>query len=170
MTASLFEEGNSGVTGYEGAPNYSEYNAGTGGSRRRKRGRKNSKKRSRRRSRRSRRGMKKMFRGGNKDPGPTVAEDEAGETEDTEETNDDTVATGGTVATGDTVSPETSGAQGPLPVGGKRRHKKAHKGKTRKGKVSKWITHVKNFSRANKMDFRDALKDPKCKATYHKMK
>ena len=50
--------------------------------------------------------------------------------------------------------------------GGKRKHK----GKTRKGKVSKWITHVKNFSRANKMDFRDALKNPKCKAEYHKMK
>jgi hypothetical protein len=47
---------------------------------------------------------------------------------------------------------------------------KMYKGKTRKGKVSSWITHVKNFSRANKMDFRDALRDPKCKATYHKMK
>jgi hypothetical protein len=55
--------------------------------------------------------------------------------------------------------------------GGRRRRKgKMNKGKTRKGKVSKWITHVKNFSRANKMDFRDALKDPKCKASYHKMK
>jgi adenylosuccinate synthase len=55
--------------------------------------------------------------------------------------------------------------------GGRRRRKgKIHKGKSRKGKVSKWITHVKNFSRANKMDFRDALKDPKCKASYHKMK
>ena len=149
MTASLSEEGNSGIIGYEGAPNYSEYNAGTGGSRRRKRGRKNSKKRSRRRSRR---GMKKMFRGGNKEPDPTVTEDEAGETE---ETND---------------APETSEEQGPPPVGGKRRHKKAHKGKTRKGKVSKWIIHVKNFSRTNKMDFRDALKDPKCKSSYHKMK
>ena len=51
-------------------------------------------------------------------------------------------------------------------AGGRRKRK----GKTRKGKVSKWITHVKNFSRANKMDFRDALKDPKCKASYHKMK
>ena len=45
-----------------------------------------------------------------------------------------------------------------------------HKGKTRRGKVSKWINHVKNFSRANKIDFRDALKDPNCKASYHKMK
>jgi hypothetical protein len=55
--------------------------------------------------------------------------------------------------------------------GGRRRRKgKMQKGKTRKGKVSKWITHVKNFSRVNKMDFRDALKDPKCKASYHKMK
>jgi len=50
-------------------------------------------------------------------------------------------------------------------VGGRRKNKK-----TRKGKVSKWITHVKNFSKANKMDFRDALKDPKCKSSYHKMK
>jgi hypothetical protein len=55
--------------------------------------------------------------------------------------------------------------------GGRRRRKgKMQKGKTRKGKVSKWITHVKNFSKTNKMDFRDALKDPKCKASYHKMK
>ena len=55
--------------------------------------------------------------------------------------------------------------------GGRRRNKNKNKNKkTRKGKVSKWIIHVKNFSRTNKMDFRDALKDPKCKSSYHKMK
>ena len=65
------------------------------------------------------------------------------------------------------VVESVSGDQG----GGRRRRKgKMQKGKTRKGKVSKWITHGKNFSRAKKMDFRDALKDPKCKASYHKMK
>ena len=54
-------------------------------------------------------------------------------------------------------------------TGGRRRNRNKNK-KTRKGKVSKWIIHVKNFSKANKMDFRDALKDPKCKSSYHKMK
>jgi hypothetical protein len=47
---------------------------------------------------------------------------------------------------------------------------KMTKSKTRKGKVSTWIIHVKNFAKTNKMDFRDALKDPKCKSSYHKMK
>jgi hypothetical protein len=58
--------------------------------------------------------------------------------------------------------------------GGRRSRKtrkgKIHIGKKHKGKVSKWITHVKNYSRANKIDFRQALRDPKCKASYHKMK
>ena len=112
-----------------------------GGRKRRKSGkRRRSGKRSSRSSRKSRKYMKKMYRGGANGP-----EDTKQESED-KETDPDTV---------------TDPAEG-----GKRKHK----GKTRKGKVSKWITHVKNFSRANKMDFRDALKNPKCKAEYHKMK
>ena len=59
--------------------------------------------------------------------------------------------------------------------GGRRKSKKMRNGKmkkskARKGKVSKWIIHVKNYSRTNNMDFRDALKDRNCKASYHKMK
>jgi hypothetical protein len=151
MTASLTEEDQGGVVGYDGAVNYSEYNAGTGGSRRRKGGKRGK------RGRKSKKYMRRMYRGGNQeeksDPEPSA---EADTTTDEGASNDEP------------ESPES-------PVGGRRRSKKMrkgkmHKGKSRKGKVSKWITHVKNFSRANKMDFRDALKDPKCKASYHKMK
>ena len=92
-------------------------------------------------SRKSRKYMKKMYRGGEKQ-----------ESEDKETKPD--------------LEPEPDQEPEVKLGGGKRKHK----GKTRKGKVSKWITHVKNFSRANKMDFRDALKNPKCKAEYHKMK
>jgi hypothetical protein len=117
-----------------------------GGSKRRKRGKRNSKKNSRRRSKKY---MKKMYRGGDVEDAPETTS----ESDNKEQVKD--VDTGTMNNT----------------VGGRRRRKgKMQKKKTRKGKVSKWITHVKNFSRANKMDFRDALKDPKCKASYHKMK
>ena len=86
--------------------------------------------------------MKKMYRGGEKPDPPENEEEPEPEAEAEAEAESEPVK------------------------GGKRKRK----GKTRKGKVSKWITHVKNFSRANKMDFRDALKNPKCKAEYHKMK
>ena len=71
--------------------------------------------------------------------------------------------------------PEGDMPEGKPVSGGRRKSKKMRKGKmtkskTRKGKVSTWITHVKNFAKTNKMDFRDALKDPKCKSSYHKMK
>jgi hypothetical protein len=150
MTASLTEEAPGDVVGYDGAVNYSEYNAGTGGSRRRKGGKRGK------RGRKSKKYMRRMYRGGNQeensDPEPSAEVD----TTDEGASNDES------------ASPES-------PVGGRRRSKKMRKGKmrkgkSRKGKVSKWITHVKNFSRTNKIDFRDALKDPKCKAAYHKMK
>jgi len=156
MTTSLTEEDKGGVVGYDGAVNYSEYNAGTGGSRRRKGGK---------RGRKSKKHMKRMYKGGNQEqksePEPSVDEDVS---------NDDAVTNSENV-TNDNTTP---------PVGGRRRSKKMHKGKmhkgkihkgkSRKGKVSKWITHVKNFSRDNKIDFRDALKDARCKASYHKKK
>jgi hypothetical protein len=151
MTASVSEfGGTSEIAAYDGASGYSEYgSASTGG---RKRGKRNSR-------RRSRKYMKRMYRGG--------AEDASGEE---------------LKAVQSEPPPEPEPEPEPEPrVGGRRRKGKTHKGKmhkgkmhrmkTRKGKkVSKWITHVKNFSRANKMDFRDALKDPRCKAAYHKMK
>ena len=68
------------------------------------------------------------------------------------------------------TKPETEDTEAESESSGATGGRRKRKGKTRKGKVSKWITHVKNFSRANKMDFRDALKNPKCKAEYHKMK
>ena len=114
-----------------------------GGRKRRKSGKRGK----RRSSRKSRKYMKKMYRGGNKAIESTRS-DEDGSTESNENENEN--------------KNENENSQG----GGRRKRK----GKTRKGKVSKWITHVKNFSRANKMDFRDALKNPKCKAEYHKMK
>jgi len=118
-----------------------------GGSKRRKRGKRNSKKNSRRRSKKY---MKKMYRGGDvEDALETTSESD--NKEQVKDVDTDAMITN--------------------PVGGRRRRKgKMQKRKTRKGKVSKWITHVKNFSKTNKMDFRDALKDPKCKASYHKMK
>ena len=128
------------IVPYEAGSGYSEI---TGGRKRRKSGkRRRSGKRSSRKSRKSRKYMKKMYRGGNaNDPEPQVDEEEAEAEAESES--------------------ESSGA-----TGGRRKRK----GKTRKGKASTWITHVKNFSKANKMDFRDALKNPKCKAEYHRMK
>jgi hypothetical protein len=140
-------------SGYEGKQDYSEY---AGGSRRRKRGKRNSKKNSRRRSKKY---MKKMYRGGEGEGGAEEEETVSQDTSDSGSENKD---------------PEP-GVVEPS-VGGRRKSRKMRKGKMnkskkmRKGKVSKWITHVKNFARSNKMDFRDALKDPKCKASYHKMK
>ena len=113
-----------------------------GGRKRRKSGKRGK----RRSSRKSRKYMKKMYRGGNKETGNESFESTRS---DEDESNENKLT-------------ENENSQG----GGRRKRK----GKTRKGKVSKWITHVKNFSRANKMDFRDALKNPKCKAEYHKMK
>lgn len=132
------------IVPYEASPGYSEI---SGGRKRRKSGkRRRSGKRSSRKSRKSRKYMKKMYRGGDNGSDSPKNEEETGP-EDTKQESEDPE---------DKVEVK----------GGKRKHK----GKTRKGKVSKWITHVKNFSRANKMDFRDALKNPKCKAEYHKMK
>ena len=141
MTASVSESVGGEILGYEGSSGYSDYNASGG------------KKNSRRRSKKN---MGKMY-GGNEEQ-----------------------STSGFI-------PDVNGGMGHEHTGGRRRRRtgkmykgkmrkgkmykgKMYKGKTRKGKVSSWITHVKNFSRANKMDFRDALRDPKCKATYHKMK
>ena len=130
------------IVPYEAGSGYSEI---TGGRKRRKSGkRRRSGKRSSRSSRKSRKYMKKMYRGGDNGKLDQVSEDK--------ETKPD---------------PDPDPDPDAEPQGG---GKRKHKGKTRKGKVSKWITHVKNFSRANKMDFRDALKNPKCKAEYHKMK
>jgi len=36
--------------------------------------------------------------------------------------------------------------------------------------ASKWIQHVKAFAAANKISYGAALADPKCRASYHKMK
>ena len=87
---------------------------------------------------------------------------------------------GGSVIDGDEgATPVTTGGDethaSADSTGGRRKSKKMRNGKmkkskARKGKVSKWITHVKNFAKSNKIDFRDALKDPKCKSSYHKMK
>ena len=135
------------IVPYVASPGFSEIR---GGRKRRKSGkRRRSGKRSSRSSRKSKKYMKKMYRGGEK----PESEDTKQESEDTKQESEDT-------------EPEPDQEPEVKLGGGKRKHK----GKTRKGKVSKWITHVKNFSRANKMDFRDALKNPKCKAEYHKMK
>ena len=135
------------VEPYNGGNAYSEYNNLAGG---RRRGRRSTRRNMRRRSRRN---MRRMYRGG-----------------------EDVVTN-----TGGEDGPPNIGGEMDI-IGGRRRrrrgkthkgkmHKgKMHKGKTRRGKVSKWINHVKHFSRVNKMDFRDALKHPNCKATYHKMK
>jgi hypothetical protein len=145
--ASLTEEDQGGIESYESGSGlaYSTY----GGKRRtrrtrRTRGKRNSRKRSQRKSKKY---MKKMYRGGNNDENNEEKEQsQQSQSEESREQKQDQ-------------------------DGGKRRRKgKIHKGKSRKGKISSWITHVKNFSKANKMDFRDALKDPKCKASYHKMK
>jgi hypothetical protein len=150
--ASLTEEDQGGIESYESGSGlaYSTY----GGKRRtrRTRGKRNSRKRnSRKRSqRKSKKYMKKMYRGGNNDEN----NEEKEQSQESQESQS-----------------EESREQKQDQDGGKRRRKgKMYKGKSRKGKISSWITHVKNFSKANKMDFRDALKDPKCKASYHKMK
>ena len=113
-----------------------------GGSKRRKRGKRNSRK--------SKKYMKKRYRGG-----ADINGNETGTSDITTEGGSDEVAVES--------------------MGGRRKSKKMRNGKmkkskARKGKVSNWITHVKNFAKSNKIDFRDALKDPKCKSSYHKMK
>lgn len=112
-----------------------------GGSKRRKRGKRNSRK--------SKKYMKKRYRGGSDIIG-----------------NGD--GDGGGVGGG--VNEVSEELQGGRRKSKKMRNGKMKKSKARKGKVSKWITHVKNFAKSNKIDFRDALKDPKCKSSYHKMK
>ena len=128
-----------------GENTFTPFNPG-GGSKRRKRGKRNSRK--------SKKYMKKRYRGG-------AAIDGDG--------NGDGVRDGnGDLGGGSEEGPEEL-------HGGRRKSKKMRNGKmkkskARKGKVSNWITHVKNFAKSNKIDFRDALKDPKCKSSYHKMK
>lgn len=36
--------------------------------------------------------------------------------------------------------------------------------------ANKWIEHVKKFAKDNKMKYTEALKDPKCKSSYSKLK
>ena len=73
-------------------------------------------------------------------------------------------------------SEDLNGFGGPGTGGGKKRSRsrRPRKGKkskkSRKGKASNWISHVKNFARVHKMKFPVALKDPRCKAEYKKMK
>jgi hypothetical protein len=58
--------------------------------------------------------------------------------------------------------------------GGKRRKGKKGKGVTggastggkKKRSASPWIAHVKAYAKAHKMKYNEALKDPKCKASY----
>jgi len=145
--ASLTEEDQGHVEPYDSGSGLAYSSLGGKRRTRRTRGKRNSRKRSQRKSKRY---MKKMYRGGNNDEN----NEEKEQSQESQESQS-----------------EESREQKQDQDGGRRRRKgKIHKGKSRKGKVSKWITHVKNFSRANKMDFRDALKDPKCKASYHKMK
>ena len=35
--------------------------------------------------------------------------------------------------------------------------------------ANKWINFVKQYAMKHKMNYRDALKDPKCKSSYKKM-
>jgi len=35
--------------------------------------------------------------------------------------------------------------------------------------MNPWITHCKQYASKHKMSYRDAIKDPKCKASYKKM-
>lgn len=53
--------------------------------------------------------------------------------------------------------------------GKKRKGKKGKKGTKKKGKVGKWIMHVKAFAKSHKIKFPDALKHPDCKKSYKKM-
>ena len=162
MTASVSESVGGEVPAYDGQNGYSEYSASGG----RRRGKKNS-----RRRRRSR----KMYGGNDQSAGLGTLQEPEPEQEQApkvSQNNGDSTGPGGGQGT---VPDQMSGQDG-----GRRRRGKTHKGKmykgkfrkgkTRKGKVSKWIIHVKNFSRTNKMDFRDALKDRNCKASYHRMK
>jgi len=48
-----------------------------------------------------------------------------------------------------------------------RRSRKSGKRSSKKG-ASPWIAHVLKFGKDNKKSFRDALSDPRCKATYRK--
>ena len=60
--------------------------------------------------------------------------------------------------------------------GGKSRKRKGSKSSKRKGKkrgtkklrktLSKWIMHVKNFAKMNKIKYPAAMKDPRCKASF----
>lgn len=84
---------------------------------------------------------------------------------------------GGNKDSNDLIGPgQANNLSGPGTVGGKKRYRsrrprKGKKGKkSRKGKASNWISHVKNFARVHKMKFPIALKDPRCKAEYKKMK
>ena len=55
-----------------------------------------------------------------------------------------------------------------LPMVGLGRVKKV-KGKGKSGgskPPNKWITHVKQYAIKNKMSYKDALKDPRCKSSY----
>jgi hypothetical protein len=45
---------------------------------------------------------------------------------------------------------------------------KGKPGKRTKKSPSKWIIFVKNFASKSKKSYMEALKDPKCKAEYHK--
>lgn len=45
---------------------------------------------------------------------------------------------------------------------------KGKPGKKTKKSPSKWIIFVKNFASKSKKSYMEALKDPKCKAEYHK--
>jgi hypothetical protein len=146
--ASLTEEDQGHVEPYESGAGLAYSSLGGKRRTRRTRGKRNSRKRSQRKSKKY---MKKMYRGGDNAEEKGELQLKESEEQDQEQKQDQD--------------------QEDKQNGGRRRRKgKMNKGKSRKGKVSKWITHVKNFSRANKMDFRDALKDPKCKASYHKMK
>jgi hypothetical protein len=44
----------------------------------------------------------------------------------------------------------------------------AETGGAKKKPVSKWIEHVKAFAKKHKMKYNEALKDPRCKASYYK--
>ena len=35
--------------------------------------------------------------------------------------------------------------------------------------MNKWIMHVKDYAKKHNMSYRDALKNPACKASYKKM-
>jgi hypothetical protein len=148
MTASVSESVGGEILGHEGSSGYSDYNASGG------------KKKSRRRSKKN---MGKMY-GGTEEFVPSGTTGGMGE----EQEQTPGVIPGG--LSGGRRRRRTGKMRKGKMYKGKMYKGKMYKGKTRKGKVSSWIIHVKNFSRANKMDFRDALRDPKCKATYHKMK